>query len=42
VFQDTRSILEPAGALAVAGLKAYAEREKLKASTWWRLPAAPT
>ena len=30
VFQDTRSILEPAGALAVAGLKAYAEREKLK------------
>ncbi|RZT43179.1 threonine ammonia-lyase, biosynthetic [Cupriavidus agavae] len=30
VFQDTRSILEPAGAMAVAGLKAYAEREKLK------------
>lgn len=30
VFQDTRSILEPSGALAVAGLKAYAEREKLK------------
>ncbi|QET02821.1 MULTISPECIES: threonine ammonia-lyase, biosynthetic [Cupriavidus] len=30
VFQDTRSILEPAGALAVAGLKAYAAREKLK------------
>jgi threonine dehydratase len=30
VFQDTRSILEPAGALAVAGLKLYAEREKLK------------
>ena len=30
VFQDTRSILEPAGVLAVAGLKAYAEREKLK------------
>ena len=26
VFQDTRSILEPAGALAVAGLKAYAAR----------------
>jgi threonine dehydratase len=26
VFEDTRSILEPAGALAVAGLKAYAER----------------
>ncbi len=30
VFQDTRSILEPAGALAVAGLKLYADREKLK------------
>jgi threonine dehydratase len=29
VFEDTRSILEPAGALAVAGLKAYAERENL-------------
>jgi threonine dehydratase len=27
VFQDTRSILEPAGALAIAGLKAWAERE---------------
>ncbi|MBC7657053.1 MAG: threonine ammonia-lyase, biosynthetic, partial [Frankiaceae bacterium] len=29
VFQDTRSILEPAGALSVAGAKAYIEREKL-------------
>ena len=27
VFEDTRSILEPAGALALAGLKAYAERK---------------
>jgi threonine dehydratase len=27
VFQDTRSVLEPAGALAVAGAKAYVERE---------------
>jgi threonine dehydratase len=27
VFQDTRSILEPAGALAIAGLKAWAARE---------------
>ena len=27
VFEDTRSILEPAGALSVAGLKAYVERE---------------
>src|SRR5690606_2373239 len=30
VFEDTRSILEPAGALAVAGAKAYAEREGLR------------
>jgi threonine dehydratase len=33
VFQDTRSILEPAGALAVAGLKQYAEREGLSNET---------
>lgn len=33
VFEDTRSILEPAGALALAGLKAYAEREKLHDKT---------
>lgn len=33
VFEDTRSILEPAGALAVAGAKAYVEREKLKGET---------
>lgn len=33
VFEDTRSILEPAGALAIAGLKAYAEREKLQGKT---------
>ncbi len=30
VFSDTRSILEPAGALAVAGAKRYAEREGLR------------
>ena len=29
VFQDTRSILEPSGALAVAGAKAYIERSAL-------------
>ncbi|WP_374041007.1 threonine ammonia-lyase, biosynthetic [Massilia sp. PAMC28688] len=29
VFQDTRSILEPSGALAVAGAKAYVERSAL-------------
>ena len=33
VFQDTRSILEPAGALAIAGAKLYAAREKLKGET---------
>ncbi len=30
VFTDTRSILEPAGALGVAGAKAYAAKHKLK------------
>ncbi|MBK6743362.1 MAG: threonine ammonia-lyase, biosynthetic [Hydrogenophilales bacterium] len=30
VFEDTRSILEPAGALGVAGLKVWAAREKVK------------
>ena len=30
VFQDTRSILEPSGAMAVAALKIYAEQHKLK------------
>jgi threonine dehydratase len=31
VFQDTRSILEPAGALAIAGAKAWLERESAAA-----------
>ena len=30
VFEDTRSILEPAGALAIAGAKAYGEREQIE------------
>ncbi len=30
VFEDTRSILEPAGALAVAGAKEYIKRNKLR------------
>ena len=30
VFEDTRSILEPAGALSVAGAKAYVAREGIK------------
>lgn len=33
VFEDTRSILEPAGALSLAGLKAYAERRQLQGKT---------
>ena len=33
VFEDTRSILEPAGALAIAAAKAYVEREKIKEQT---------
>ena len=33
VFEDTRSILEPAGALAVAGAKEYAARHKLRDKT---------
>jgi threonine dehydratase len=33
VFQDTRSILEPSGALAIAGAKLYAQREGLRGET---------
>ncbi len=33
VFQDTRSILEPAGALAIAGLKAWVAREGCRDAT---------
>lgn len=33
VFEDTRSILEPAGALAIAGAKAYATRHRLRNKT---------
>ena len=32
-FEDTRTILEPAGALSVAGAKAYTEREKITQKT---------
>jgi len=34
VFQDTRSILEPAGALGVAAIKQYVETHKLKGQTF--------
>jgi threonine dehydratase len=33
VFEDTRSILEPAGALAIAGAKAYVESEQVTGQT---------
>jgi threonine dehydratase len=33
VFEDTRSILEPAGALAIAGAKAYVQREQIEGQT---------
>jgi threonine dehydratase len=33
VFEDTRSVLEPAGALSIAGAKLYAEREQLSGET---------
>ena len=33
VFEDTRSILEPAGALAIAGAKAWAKRHSLRDKT---------
>jgi len=33
VFEDTRAVLEPAGALAVAGAKAYAAQHRLKDKT---------
>ena len=33
VFEDTRSILEPAGALAIAGAKRYSLREKIRDKT---------
>jgi threonine dehydratase len=33
VFEDTRSILEPAGALAIAAAKAYTEREQIQGQT---------
>jgi len=33
IFQETRSLVEPAGALAVAGVKAYVEREQAQGLT---------
>jgi len=33
VFDDTRAIAEPAGALSIAGMKAYVEREAIRGET---------
>ena len=33
VFEDTRAILEPAGALSIAGAKAYAKRNRIRGKT---------
>ena len=33
-FEDTRSILEPAGALSIAGVKAYCERHRTRDKTY--------
>ncbi|MDR2788727.1 MAG: threonine ammonia-lyase, biosynthetic [Candidatus Accumulibacter sp.] len=33
VFEDTRAVLEPAGALAIAGAKEYARRHRLRGKT---------
>ena len=42
VFEDTRSILEPAGALSLAGAKEYAKRHHLRDKTLVAMPPAPT
>jgi threonine dehydratase len=43
VFQDTRSILEPSGAMGVAAIKQYVETHQTKRSRpMWPSPAVPT
>jgi threonine dehydratase len=34
IYQDTRSVMEPSGGLALAGIKRYVEREKTKNKTY--------
>jgi threonine dehydratase len=34
IYQDTRSVMEPSGGLALAGIKRYVEREKTKGKTY--------
>ena len=42
IYDDTRSITEPAGALAVAGIKKYVARERCEGAPWWPSTRAPT
>ena len=43
VFQDTRSIIEPSGAMGVAGIKQYVgHAQAARARPSWPSPAAPT
>jgi len=42
IFEDTRGIAEPAGALGVAGLTRWVERTGRATASWWRSRAAPT
>jgi threonine dehydratase len=39
VFEDTRSVLEPAGALSIAGLKAWVERHRTRDRTYVAIPS---
>jgi len=39
VFEDTRSILEPAGALSIAGVKAWVARHRVKDRTFVAIPS---
>lgn len=42
IFDDCRAIAEPSGALSLAGLKAYSEREQVKGGGWRLFCPAPT
>ncbi len=42
IFEDTRAIAEPAGALGVAGLSAGSSAPACATGRWWRSRAAPT
>jgi threonine dehydratase len=42
IYDDTRSITEPAGALGVAGIKKYVERAASPGRPWWPSTPAPT